>query len=183
VPHCLKKLHQQLPKPCYPDARPNTPTAWTVADQYKEQKKQNKAAAKLSDHVAEEEDDTLSGLDCASIDQESQSVQSSATNPHKSDRSERSGRSDQRSGKSDRSRSRKSSSKDRHQPRPPPAREPSKENLQPQAAPRPNRSRVPPTAQEKVSLAQPSAPPVTAADHARARAAAPSHRNRPSRLW
>jgi hypothetical protein len=31
----LKRLGPNLPKPCYPDARPNSPTAWTVAEQQK----------------------------------------------------------------------------------------------------------------------------------------------------
>jgi hypothetical protein len=31
----LKRLAPALPKPCYPDARPNSPTAWTVAEQQK----------------------------------------------------------------------------------------------------------------------------------------------------
>lgn len=31
----LKRLGPSLPKPCYPDARPNSPTAWTVAEQQK----------------------------------------------------------------------------------------------------------------------------------------------------
>lgn len=33
VPQNLRKLNVALPKPCYPDVRPNSPTAWTVADQ------------------------------------------------------------------------------------------------------------------------------------------------------
>jgi serine/threonine protein kinase len=35
VPQNLKKLGNALPKPCYPDTRPNTPTAWPVSDQAK----------------------------------------------------------------------------------------------------------------------------------------------------
>jgi len=33
VPQNLRKLNVALPKPCYPDVRPNSPTAWTVAEQ------------------------------------------------------------------------------------------------------------------------------------------------------
>ena len=34
----MKKLGQNLPKPCYADARPNTPSAWVVADQKENEK-------------------------------------------------------------------------------------------------------------------------------------------------
>lgn len=40
VPIHLRKLNSVLPKPCYPDIRPNSPTAWTVAEQKKQAKKQ-----------------------------------------------------------------------------------------------------------------------------------------------
>jgi len=33
VPQNLKKLSTALPKPCYPDVRPNSPSSWTVAEQ------------------------------------------------------------------------------------------------------------------------------------------------------
>ena len=33
VPQQLRKLNSALPKPCYPDVRPNSPTSWTVAEQ------------------------------------------------------------------------------------------------------------------------------------------------------
>lgn len=33
VPNNLGKLNSILPKPCYPDVRPNSPTSWTVAEQ------------------------------------------------------------------------------------------------------------------------------------------------------
>lgn len=33
VPSNMGKLNSALPKPCYPDVRPNSPTAWTVAEQ------------------------------------------------------------------------------------------------------------------------------------------------------
>lgn len=36
VPNNLNKLNQALPKPCYPDVRPNSPTSWTIAEQKKE---------------------------------------------------------------------------------------------------------------------------------------------------
>lgn len=38
VPQNMKKLGQNLPKPCYADARPNTPSAWVVADQKENEK-------------------------------------------------------------------------------------------------------------------------------------------------
>ena len=43
VPQNLRKLKQGglLPKPCYPDARPDSPTAWTVAEQVHANKKKN----------------------------------------------------------------------------------------------------------------------------------------------
>lgn len=39
VPQNLNKLNSALPKPCYPDVRPNSPTSWTVADQRHVQRK------------------------------------------------------------------------------------------------------------------------------------------------
>lgn len=42
VPKNLKKLNAALPKACYPDSRPNTPSAWTVDDQAKQIKRANK---------------------------------------------------------------------------------------------------------------------------------------------
>mmetsp|Transcript_27811 Transcript_27811/g.28057 ORF Transcript_27811/g.28057 Transcript_27811/m.28057 type:complete len:454 (+) Transcript_27811:190-1551(+) len=33
VPQNMKKLNTALPKPCYPDVRPNSPSSWTVAEQ------------------------------------------------------------------------------------------------------------------------------------------------------
>jgi serine/threonine protein kinase len=35
VPQNLRRLNVALPKPCYPDMRPNSPSAWTVAEQHK----------------------------------------------------------------------------------------------------------------------------------------------------
>jgi serine/threonine protein kinase len=45
VPQNLRKLKQGglLPKPCYPDARPDSPTSWTVAEQVHANKKKIKA--------------------------------------------------------------------------------------------------------------------------------------------
>ena len=34
----LRRLGNVLPKPCYPDVRPNSPSSWTVAEQEKQQK-------------------------------------------------------------------------------------------------------------------------------------------------
>lgn len=42
VPKNMKKLNAALPKACYPDSRPNTPSAWTVDDQAKQIKRANK---------------------------------------------------------------------------------------------------------------------------------------------
>jgi hypothetical protein len=42
VPQNLRKLGGALPKPCYPDVRPNSPTAWTVEEQGKNEKKQER---------------------------------------------------------------------------------------------------------------------------------------------
>lgn len=39
VPRNMKNLPQALPKPCYPDVRPNSPDAWTLEDQIHERKK------------------------------------------------------------------------------------------------------------------------------------------------
>lgn len=44
VPQHLRKLNSALPKPCYPDVRPNSPTSWTVAEQ-KIQHQANQAVA------------------------------------------------------------------------------------------------------------------------------------------
>ena len=48
VPQNLRKLNQALPKPCYADARPNSPTAWVVSDQAAQAKKEAKAAKKAA---------------------------------------------------------------------------------------------------------------------------------------
>jgi NIMA (never in mitosis gene a)-related kinase len=49
VPHNLRRLNNGiLPKPCYPDARPNSPTSWTVAEQAYANKKKSAAAAKAA---------------------------------------------------------------------------------------------------------------------------------------
>jgi serine/threonine protein kinase len=44
VPQNLKKLNQALPKPCYADARPDSPVAWSFADQKDHQRKMRKEA-------------------------------------------------------------------------------------------------------------------------------------------
>ena len=36
----LRRLGNVLPKPCYPDVRPNSPSSWTVAEQEKQQRQQ-----------------------------------------------------------------------------------------------------------------------------------------------
>jgi len=46
VPQNLAKLGANLPKPCYADARPNSPSAWVVAEQVQAEKQQRKAEAK-----------------------------------------------------------------------------------------------------------------------------------------
>lgn len=47
VPRNMKKLGNVLPKPCYPDMRPNSPSAWTAAEQGVENKKPTRKAASL----------------------------------------------------------------------------------------------------------------------------------------
>ena len=42
VPRHKKNLNNVLPKPCYPDVRPNSPSAWTAAEQGVENKKPTK---------------------------------------------------------------------------------------------------------------------------------------------
>ncbi len=39
VPQSINKLQSALPKACYPDIRPNSPTSWTVAEQRQAQRK------------------------------------------------------------------------------------------------------------------------------------------------
>lgn len=46
VPKNMRKLQSALPKPCYPDTRPNTPSAWTVDDQVKNFQKANRKQSK-----------------------------------------------------------------------------------------------------------------------------------------
>jgi serine/threonine protein kinase len=46
VPQNMKKLNVALPKPCYPDARPNSPHSWIVSEQEKEVKVEEKKSAK-----------------------------------------------------------------------------------------------------------------------------------------
>ncbi|CAE7846606.1 nek2, partial [Symbiodinium microadriaticum] len=91
VPHNLKKLNGALPKPCYPDTRPNTPSAWTVADQYKQHKKQSKA--KLEEMI---EEGPPSGLDAASVDTESHSVLSEPSVGSKKSKKDKENRSHKR---------------------------------------------------------------------------------------
>ena len=50
VPRNMRQLSHALPKPCYPDARPDSPTSWTVADQSK-----NKPEMKNNNNPAVEE--------------------------------------------------------------------------------------------------------------------------------
>jgi serine/threonine protein kinase len=45
VPRNMRKLGGLLPKPCYPDVRPNSPSAWTAAEQGVENKKPTHRAA------------------------------------------------------------------------------------------------------------------------------------------
>lgn len=41
VPQQLAKLGAGLPKPCYPDVRPNSPTSWTMAEQMQQHQQQH----------------------------------------------------------------------------------------------------------------------------------------------
>lgn len=47
----LRRLGGVLPKPCYPDVRPNSPSSWTVAEQEK-QRPQQHAVPHISSHVS-----------------------------------------------------------------------------------------------------------------------------------
>lgn len=47
VPQNLRKLGGALPKPCYPDVRPNSPTAWTVEEQGKNERKKEREYEKM----------------------------------------------------------------------------------------------------------------------------------------
>ena len=165
VPQNLKKLNSALPKACYPDARPNTPSAWTVADQYKQHKKQNKAKLEEVSEVPP------SGLDAASVDVESQSVQSeSSVGSKKNSKKSREGGRDGEVRRSHKTSDKECESRVPLKPQPP-NREYSKENLAP---PRHHRQRGVPT------VARSNAP---APEYNRQRAAPSNPRHRPSRLW
>lgn len=51
VPRNMRQLGNALPKPCYPDARPDSPTSWTVAEQVTK----NKSDLKGGNPAVEEE--------------------------------------------------------------------------------------------------------------------------------
>lgn len=96
VPKNMKKLNAVLPKACYPDSRPNTPSAWTVDDQARQIKKANKKLAKEAGVAGGTEQPVIPACqlsrpdkenlrranseatqdDCASVDSQSHSVQS-----------------------------------------------------------------------------------------------------------
>ena len=71
VPQNLRRLGDALPKPCYPDVRPNSPTAWTVAEQGKQKKvvlippplpcvDENAVDSSISSHVDPSRDESAS---------------------------------------------------------------------------------------------------------------------------
>lgn len=68
VPQNLRKLNGALPKPCYPDVRPNTPSAWILAEQYK---KAGENGVVRSSRGSNSDRDDASEV---TVDKESQSV-------------------------------------------------------------------------------------------------------------
>lgn len=79
VPQNLRKLNGALPKPCYPDVRPNTPTSWVLSEQYKKANEENSQPPPPPHHQnhnhrsrdSNHDDDTTS---VGTVDQESHSV-------------------------------------------------------------------------------------------------------------
>lgn len=55
VPKNMRQLSSALPKPCYPDARPDSPTSWTVAEQVTKDKSDQLYQANHQAHPAVEE--------------------------------------------------------------------------------------------------------------------------------
>jgi serine/threonine protein kinase len=56
VPHNLAKMG--LPKACYPDVRPNSPSAWTVADQHVQLRKKASPVAAIAEESENAEPET-----------------------------------------------------------------------------------------------------------------------------
>jgi NIMA (never in mitosis gene a)-related kinase 1/4/5 len=83
VPQNLRKLNGALPKPCYPDVRPNTPEAWVLSEQYKKANEEQKGQQQRSqsnrrgDRRARE---TIPEDDEVTVDKDSQSVDSRQEN-------------------------------------------------------------------------------------------------------
>lgn len=77
VPQNLRKLNGALPKPCYPDVRPNTPEAWILSEQYKKanevQKSENSEGIRKHDRKTRE---TIPEDDEVTVDRDSHSVDS-----------------------------------------------------------------------------------------------------------
>lgn len=80
VPQNLRKLNGALPKPCYPDVRPNTPEAWILAEQYKKANEVQKSQRSESNRKGERGDrkprETIPEDDEVTVDRDSQSVDS-----------------------------------------------------------------------------------------------------------
>jgi NIMA (never in mitosis gene a)-related kinase 1/4/5 len=87
VPQNLRKLNGALPKPCYPDVRPNTPEAWVLSEQYKKanevqksqqpQTQQRSQSNRRGDRRARE---TIPEEDEVTVDKDSHSVDSRQEN-------------------------------------------------------------------------------------------------------
>lgn len=62
VPHNLNKLNQALPKPCYSDVRPNSPSSWIISDQKEQYLKNEKAVLHHQQFIQQQRKASLSAL-------------------------------------------------------------------------------------------------------------------------
>ena len=62
VPHNLNKLNQALPKPCYSDVRPNSPSSWIISDQKEQYLKNEKAVLHHQQYIQQQRKASLSAL-------------------------------------------------------------------------------------------------------------------------
>jgi serine/threonine protein kinase len=78
VPQNLRKLNGALPKPCYPDVRPNTPESWVLSEQYKKASEVQKVQRSESNRRGAERrgNETIPEDDEVTVDRDSQSVDS-----------------------------------------------------------------------------------------------------------
>lgn len=74
VPQNLRKLNGALPKPCYPDVRPNTPSAWVLSEQYKKANEVNTNNSNNNNHRSRESHHDDDNASVSTVDQESHSV-------------------------------------------------------------------------------------------------------------